>query len=212
VDTAGRHRGRGGSRPDGPGQRAKLVTALGGFAAVIGESVELADLPASLPAAQLALALRERGVLTEEPVHVEERLAALIVHQRPRLLRSLRGRLLAPLDAQPAAARERLEQTLRSWLTQLGNRQAMARELHVHPQTVRYRLAQLRELYGADLDDPRTRAALIVALAWSGPGQTSNPAIVRPDTDLHLGLGQPRTLQGSAGRSMIRAPMHPSHS
>jgi hypothetical protein len=46
--------------PDGPGQRAKLVTAPGGFAAVIGESVELADLPASLPAAQQALAAWEQ--------------------------------------------------------------------------------------------------------------------------------------------------------
>jgi DNA-binding PucR family transcriptional regulator len=157
--------------PDGPGQRAKLVAALRGFEAVVGESVEPAELPASLPAAQLALALRARGVLGDDPVHVERHLAALIVHQRPAMLRSLRRRLLAPLDGQPPATRERLTETLRSWLTQLGNRQAMARELHVHPQTVRYRLAQLRELFGADLDDPRTRAALTLALYWSGPGQ-----------------------------------------
>ncbi len=37
-------------------------------------------------------------------------------------------------------------------------------ELFVHPQTVRYRMGQLRELYGDRLDDPETVLALTVAL------------------------------------------------
>jgi DNA-binding PucR family transcriptional regulator len=40
----------------------------------------------------------------------------------------------------------------------------MARELHVHPQTARYRVARLRELLGAQLDDPDARFELEVAL------------------------------------------------
>ncbi|MGH3975568.1 MAG: helix-turn-helix domain-containing protein [Pseudonocardiaceae bacterium] len=34
---------------------------------------------------------------------------------------------------------------------------------------VRYRLTQLRELFESALDDPATRAALMLALAWSPP-------------------------------------------
>jgi DNA-binding PucR family transcriptional regulator len=40
----------------------------------------------------------------------------------------------------------------------------MAADLHVHPQTVRYRLARLRELLGCALDDPETRFELEVVL------------------------------------------------
>lgn len=40
----------------------------------------------------------------------------------------------------------------------------MAARLGVHPQTVRYRLRQLRELWGDDLDDPDRRFELELAL------------------------------------------------
>jgi DNA-binding PucR family transcriptional regulator len=45
-----------------------------------------------------------------------------------------------------------------------GNAVAMAAELHVHPQTARYRIAKLRELFGEDLDDPDKRFELELAL------------------------------------------------
>jgi DNA-binding PucR family transcriptional regulator len=54
-------------------------------------------------------------------------------------------------------------------LCTMGDRQAMAAELHVHPQTVRYRLARLHELFGPALEDPATRARLMLALAWRSP-------------------------------------------
>ncbi len=41
---------------------------------------------------------------------------------------------------------------------------AVAEALHVHPQTVRYRLAQLRELFGPALDSPAARFGLLLAL------------------------------------------------
>ena len=40
----------------------------------------------------------------------------------------------------------------------------MARALHVHPQTARYRIARLRELIGTQLDDPQARFELEAAL------------------------------------------------
>ncbi|MDT7567661.1 MAG: hypothetical protein QOG76_6285, partial [Pseudonocardiales bacterium] len=40
--------------------------------------------------------------------------------------------------------------------------------LFVHPQTVRYRMSQLRELYGDQLHDPATVLALCIALGAAG--------------------------------------------
>ena len=46
-----------------------------------------------------------------------------------------------------------------------GRRDDVAAALFVHPQTVRYRMGQLRELYGDRLDDPDTVRDLTLALA-----------------------------------------------
>lgn len=155
--------------PEGPGQRTRLATALRGLGAVVGESVSTARLPASLPRARSALTLRQRGVLQDDPLFVDQHLDTLIVHHDPALLHSLRLTVLAPLAPLPEPTRERLEQTLRCWLTHMGNRRAIAHELHIHPQTVRYRLAQLRELFESSLNDPLARAEMILAMAWGHP-------------------------------------------
>ena len=60
--------------------------------------------------------------------------------------------------------------TLRAWLDRPGQVQAVAAALDVHPQTVRYRLKQLRELFGERLEDPEARFELSLALrAADGP-------------------------------------------
>ncbi len=73
------------------------------------------------------------------------------------------------------ATRERLEETLRSWLLHQGRRDAVAAELHVHAQTVRYRMGQLRELFGDTLDDPSVVLDLVVALAAPAAGEPTSP-------------------------------------
>jgi hypothetical protein len=102
------------------------------------------------------------------PVDSEDHLAELIVRADPEALHDLRARALAPLSGLRPATRERLEETLRSWLLHQGRRDAVAAELHVHPQTVRYRMGQVRELYGDQLDDPATVLDLLLALS-GGP-------------------------------------------
>jgi DNA-binding PucR family transcriptional regulator len=56
-------------------------------------------------------------------------------------------------------------ETLRAWLLHHGRRDDVAAALFVHPQTVRYRMGQLRELFGEALSDPRAVEDLTVALA-----------------------------------------------
>jgi DNA-binding PucR family transcriptional regulator len=101
----------------------------------------------------------------DAPLDTEDHLAELVVTADPDALRDLRARVLAPMSGLRPATRERLEATLRSWLLHQGRREAVAAELHVHAQTVRYRMGQVRELYGDRLDDPATVYDLVLALS-----------------------------------------------
>ena len=78
----------------------------------------------------------------------DEHLPALLLAAEPALAADLARTRLAPLDTLAAGPRERLAATLRAWLDRPGQVQAVAAALDVHPQTVRYRLKQLRELFG----------------------------------------------------------------
>jgi hypothetical protein len=149
-----------------PGLRSRLEATLRGAQAVIGPSVPMDNLPAALRITQVAARLLRDGAVRADPLFVDEHLDAVIVHRDARLLEALQKQVLAPLSALPPETRSRLCETLTSWLNHLGDRQAVAAELHVHRQTVRYRLAQLKELFGAALDDPRFRMKLVLALAW----------------------------------------------
>ena len=58
----------------------------------------------------------------------------------------------------------RLLETLRAWLDHQRHTPRIAAELHVHPQTVRYRVRQLRELLGDAIETPEGRFELELAL------------------------------------------------
>jgi hypothetical protein len=154
----------------GPGQRERLAQALAGTGTVVGAAVPLDVLPRAARISETAVRLRREGVLAGDPLFVDEHLDTIIVHRDRDLLAALRRRSLAPLDGCAAGARRRLEQTLASWLRHGGDRSSVAADLHIHPQTVRYRLKQLRALFGPALDDdPETRLRLTLALAWGPP-------------------------------------------
>ena len=57
-----------------------------------------------------------------------------------------------------------MRETALAYLRHRGNSVEMAAELHIHPQTARYRVARLRELLGDQLDDPDARFELEIAL------------------------------------------------
>jgi hypothetical protein len=176
--------------PNGPGQRKRLATVLRGTGAVVGATVPVERLPASVGLVELAMRLQQRQILTDDPLFVDEHLDAIMVRRDEGLLTTLRSQCLAPLASLPASTQARLVETLRSWLMNMGNRKAVAEELHVHPQTVRYRLEQLRALFGSALDEPASRAALLLALAW-GPAVAAQPT---HRTSTHERLGQRRVL------------------
>jgi DNA-binding PucR family transcriptional regulator len=100
-------------------------------------------------------------------VVAEEHLATLLLASDRGLAADLAASRLAPLAALPEGPRARMTETLRAWLDRPGQVQAVAAELGVHPQTVRYRLRQLRELFGTRLEDPEARFELSLALRVS---------------------------------------------
>jgi hypothetical protein len=151
---------------DGPGRHARLDRLLGGRAAVVGLPAPWAGVSLAVPLLRRAAALVAAGELPSgRPVSVEDELGRLVVHADPAALAELRHRRLAPFADLTERGRERLLPTLASWLRHQGDRQAVALELAVHPQTVRYRVGLLRDLLGDALDDPQHRFELALVLA-----------------------------------------------
>ena len=112
-------------------------------------------------------------------VDTDEHLVEIVLGADPEAADDLRRRALAPLQGLRPATADRLTETLRSWLLHQGHRAAIAADLIVHAQTVRYRIGQLRDLFGERLDDPQTILELTVALGLT-PAQRFG---VAPDED-----------------------------
>ncbi|MGD0197543.1 MAG: helix-turn-helix domain-containing protein [Solirubrobacteraceae bacterium] len=151
--------------PDAPGARARVARAVEGRLAALGPTVAIAGAGRSWARAARCARLSQQGVLPAERLVVyEEALGALALFADPEALGELARDRLAPLAGQTVAARARLEATLLSWLRWQGSVPTVAAELHVHPQTVRYRLERLRECFGAQLEDPDARFELELSL------------------------------------------------
>lgn len=151
--------------PEAPGRRREIEAALGEHPAVIGPAVSWQQAAISARRAFAAQRLVDEGVLPANGLVVaDEHLTALILHSDRDLLDDLAQRHLGPLTAETDSSRERLSQTLLAWLDHQGNVPEIAAALHVHPQTVRYRLGRLRESFGSALDDPQVRFELGLVL------------------------------------------------
>jgi DNA-binding PucR family transcriptional regulator len=102
-------------------------------------------------------------------IDTERYLPELVLSADTEALADLRADVLAPLQSLTPAARNRLTETLRSWLLNHGRREDIGADLYVHPSTVRYRVRQLRELFGDRLHDSRAIMELTIALATPPP-------------------------------------------
>ncbi|MDX2605101.1 helix-turn-helix domain-containing protein [Streptomyces caniscabiei] len=148
----------------GFGGRA-FTLALRGRPAAIGPSVPLTEAARSLRWATRALGLMGRGILPRQGVvRCADHLSTLLLHSDEPMLEQLRSQVLAPLDSVAEGTRGRLAETLLVWLLGGSNVPDVAARLHIHPQTVRYRLRQLEKLFGDALHDPDSRLDLILAL------------------------------------------------
>ena len=177
--------------PDGPQRRQRLAAVLRGWLradgqpppgqlAAVGPAVPLAGASGSLRWAVQALALARRGLVgtgssaagtgADEAgvVWCEDHLPTLVLLADADLAATLSREALAPLRRLRGDQADRLAGTLLAWLESADDANAAARRLHVHPQTIRYRLRQVSELFGEALNDPDARFQLLLALRVRG--------------------------------------------
>ncbi|MHC0434127.1 helix-turn-helix domain-containing protein [Streptomyces sp. O3] len=151
--------------PDAAGRPELLRRAMTGWSGAIGPPVPLVDAAKSLRWAEAAVRLMERGLLPGgEVLFCTEHTEALVLLQPEELIDDLARRCLAPLAHCGPAHGRRLAETLLAWLETRGGAPEVAARLGVHPQTVRYRLRQIRELWGDEVDDPDRRFELELVL------------------------------------------------
>jgi len=155
--------------PDGAGRRRQLAAAIGEATAAIGPAGALGELRGSWELGTVALRAAESGAIEAGGLLVaDEHLAELLLFNNPRLLGRIADRRLAALESLTPNARERLAKTALACVQERGNAAAMGRSLRVHPQTARYRISQLRDLLGDQIDDVDGRFELELALRARG--------------------------------------------
>ena len=149
-----------------PADRGELERAVRGRRAALGPELSWQESAVSFARAREVLRLAGHGGIDDggSLLVAESHKLSLLLGADRRLARDVAESALAPLEAETELSRERLGSTLDAWLRHRGRTEAVASALHVHPQTVRYRLARLRELFGNRLDDPDGRFELELAL------------------------------------------------
>jgi PucR C-terminal helix-turn-helix domain/GGDEF-like domain len=148
------------------------IAGLGGAVEDIG------DVPRSRAEAERALAvLRSGGPGATLALYADVWPQALLDYLRssalpPELLVSEPLRRLIAHDAQHHT---QYEQTLAAFYDALGDAPRAARALHVHTNTVRYRLRRIAELCDIDFEEPGVRTALSLQLALRGASLAGTP-------------------------------------
>jgi hypothetical protein len=148
------------------GRRRELEVAVRGRRAALGPTVTWQEAGVSFARARELLRLADDGAIEDSAglLLAERHKLSLLLGVDRRLARDVADSALEPLEGETELSRERLGSTLDAWLRHRGRTEAVAKALHVHPQTVRYRLARLRELFGSRLEDPDARFELELAL------------------------------------------------
>jgi hypothetical protein len=154
---------------------------------VLDERAAERRLPPSLPSNHVlsgedhvGLELARRGLVEDEGViQCDRHLPALVLLQDDDLIRTMCEQRLAPLAHLSGKQQARVAETLLAWLECRGNAPEVAKRIHLHPQTVRYRIRQIEKLLGSEMYDPNLRFGLEMALRARRLLSTG-PAQVRP--------------------------------
>lgn len=186
--------------PGTPGRLDRARQALVGRRAALGPTVERHRARLSYRLSRRALTLHQHGALGREPVvSCDDHLLGLLTAWEPGLAAHLADTVLAPLAGLRPTARRALAETLHGWLRRQGQVVAVAEDLHTHPQTVRYRMRQLRTLFGPALDDPDARLVLTLALRQQPTGAADQQPD-RAEDQLPTGGADPRSADGADRR------------
>jgi hypothetical protein len=134
----------------------------------IGEPTPRAGLAAAREEV-IALAQHARQIGLLGLLKTEDHLLEILIGRSPQLAARLRARVLAPLAGDDHGELARTLQTLVSCRL---DRTAASAALHIHRNTLAYRLRRIEEITGLDLASPRDLACVYLALAG---GAIRNP-------------------------------------
>lgn len=129
----------------------------------VSDRVERLD-DAHLARVQARTALAAATPGSAEVVRFGERPLAVLLASSREQAEGLVAAVLAPVLAMAEEDRAVMVDTARAWLAAGGSTSTAARDLHVHRNTVRYRIRRLEEVTGRDLARPVDAAELYVAL------------------------------------------------
>jgi hypothetical protein len=88
----------------------------------------------------------------------------LLLARSPRVAAALRARVLAPLGSKLDRSRGDLLHTVATYVALGKDRRQTSERLHIHPNSLDYRLRRARELTGLNLDNPEDLATMVLAL------------------------------------------------
>ncbi|MGP3989775.1 PucR family transcriptional regulator [Streptomyces sp. 3N207] len=149
IDAAGRHLGL-----PMRGSVGCLVSGLGGVPESRREADRILDAMLSADVSTTVAALPD----IQAEVLVSEMLTLLSAHPE------IRDPRLTDLVAHDSRHQGRLAESLLAYLNSFGDVRAAASQLHVHPNTLRYRLRRAEELTGLDLSRPDQRLLAMLQL------------------------------------------------
>lgn len=146
-------------------REAEIARVLACHRAVIGLTVPLAMAADSLHWAQRTLSLAECGTIDGPAlIRCEDHLITLWLLSDAKLADQVVQQQLGTLARLTPHQRAWVTDTLGPWLEKRATAAEIAEMLHVHPQTVRYRIKQFEQAFGDRLSDPEARFALELAL------------------------------------------------
>jgi len=153
------------------GDRVNGLLPQDGDPAVLAEAGSLRAVGPPTPRAELEPMLIDLRLLIDIARHagrdgdlrLEEFLPELLLARSPHLAAMLESRVYGPLESAAEKGGADLLSTLEAFLTAALDRRATAEALHVHPNTLDYRLRRIEELTGLLFADPD--AVMLLALA-----------------------------------------------
>jgi len=139
------------------------LTALATARAGVSETYAgLDQTAAALRQAKIACAAATPG--SRELVRYDQQPIAVLLASVPELATTVAHAILGPVFALSAPDRDSLIGTLRAWFAADGSATAAAAQLHVHRNTVHYRLRRVEALTGRSLTRPTAVGELYLAL------------------------------------------------
>jgi hypothetical protein len=146
-----------------PPDRDTSALRAGGALLACGEVRPLRELAEIVDELRLVADFGARLGRTGE-VHAGEYLPELLLARAPRVAQMVRQRVLGPLEAYAERRTSELVETLDAFVRSGLDRRRAAAEIHVHPNTLDYRLRRIAELTGLDMRRPDDLALVVLAL------------------------------------------------